>query len=144
MDIKNKSAGFEYFIEDKYDAGMILTGTEVKALRDGTASFNDSYCLLDKGALSIKGLHISPYKFGSYANHNPLRERKLLLNKKELLKIAQKIKEKGFTIIPLRIYFNENGYAKIQIGLGKGKKVHDKRDAIKQRESDREIKRYLK
>jgi SsrA-binding protein len=144
MDIKNKSAGFEYFIEDKFDAGMILTGTEVKALRDGSASFNDSYCLLDNGALYIKGLHISPYKFGSYANHNPTRERKLLLNKKELLKIAQKIKEKGFTIIPLKIYFNENGYAKIQIGLGKGKKIHDKRDSIKQRDSDREIKRYLK
>lgn len=144
MDIKNKSAGYEYFIEDKFDAGMVLTGTEVKALRDGSASFNDSYCLLDKGSLYIKGLHISPYKFGSYANHNPLRERKLLLKKKELLKIAQKIKEKGFTIIPLRIYFNDNGYAKIQIGLGKGKKVHDKRDSIKQRDSDREIKRFLK
>lgn len=144
MEIKNRSASFEFFIEDKFDAGMMLTGTEVKALRDGRANFNDSYCLLDNGALYIKGLHISPYEFGSYANHNPTRERKLLLHKKELLKIAQKIKEKGLTIIPLKIYFNENGFAKIQIGLGKGKKTHDKRESIKQRESDREIKRYLK
>ena len=144
MEIKNRSASFEFFIEDKFDAGMMLTGTEVKALRDGRANFNDSYCLLDRGDLYIKGLHISPYEFGSYANHNPTRERKLLLHKKELLKIAQKMKEKGLTIIPLKIYFNENGFAKIQIGLGKGKKTHDKRESIKQRESDREIKRYLK
>jgi len=144
MEIKNRSASFEFFIEDKFDAGMMLTGTEVKALRDGRANFNDSYCLIDRGDLYIKGLHISPYEFGSYANHNPTRERKLLLHKKELLKIAQKIKEKGLTIIPLKIYFNENGFAKIQIGLGKGKKTHDKRESIKQRESDREIKRFLK
>ena len=144
MEIKNKSASFEYFIEDKYDAGMMLTGTEIKDIRDGSVSFNDSYCLLDRGALYIKGLHIAPYKFGSYANHDPIRERKLLLHKRELSKIAHKIKEKGYTIIPLKIYFSENGYAKIQIGLGKGKKTHDKRESIKQRESDREIKRYLK
>ena len=144
MEIKNRSASFEYFIEDKFDAGMMLTGTEVKALRDGRVSFNDSYCLLDNGSLYIKGLHISHYEFGSYANHNPTRDRKLLLHKKELLKIAQKIKEKGFTIIPIKIYFNERGFAKIQVGLGKGKKTHDKRESIKQRESDREIKRYLK
>jgi len=123
---------------------MMLTGTEVKALREGKASFNDSYCLLDKGELYIKGLHISHYSFGSYANHMPTRDRKLLLKKKELNKIAQKLKEKGLTIIPLKIYFSERGLAKIQIGLGRGKKLHDKRETIKQRESDREIKRYLK
>ncbi len=123
---------------------MMLTGTEVKAVRDGRVSFNDSYCLLDRGELYVKGLHISPYEFGSYANHNPTRERKLLLKKKELDKIAQKLKEKGFTIIPLSIYFNERGYAKMKIGLGKGKKLHDKRESIKQRESDREIKRFVK
>ena len=123
---------------------MMLTGTEVKALREGKASFNDSYCLLDKGELYIKGLHISHYSFGSYANHVPTRDRKLLLKKKELNKIAQKLKEKGLTIIPLKIYFSERGLAKIQIGLGRGKKLHDKRETIKQRESDREIKRYLK
>jgi SsrA-binding protein len=144
MEIRNKSASFEYFIEDKFDAGIILTGTEVKALREGKASFNDSYCLVDKGELYIKGLHISHYSFGSYANHVPTRDRKLLLKKKELNKIAQKLKEKGLTIIPLKIYFSERGLAKIQIGLGRGKKLHDKRETIKQRESDREIKRYLK
>jgi SsrA-binding protein len=144
MEIRNKIATFEYFIDDKFDAGMILTGTEVKALRDGRVSFNDSYCLIDHNELYIKGLHISPYEFGSYANHPPLRDRKLLLKKKELNKIIQKLKEKGLTIVPLKIYFNERGFAKIQIGLGKGKKLYDKRDSIKQRESEREIKRYLK
>lgn len=144
MEIRNRNASFEYFIEDKFDAGMVLTGTEVKALRDGRASFNDSYCLIEKGELYLKGLHISPYSFGSYANHPPLRDRKLLLKKKEINRISQKLKEKGYTIVPLRIYFNERGYAKIQIGLGKGKKLHDKRDTIRQRETDREIKRHLK
>jgi SsrA-binding protein len=144
MEIKNRSASYEYFIEDKFDAGMMLTGTEVKAIRDGRVSFNDSYCLLDRGELYLKGLHISPYEYGSYANHNPTRERKLLLKKKELDKIAHKLKEKGFTIIPLSIYFNERGYAKMKIGLGKGKKLHDKRESIKQRESEREIKRFVK
>lgn len=143
-EIRNRAATFEYFIEDKFDAGMVLTGTEVKALRDGMASFNDSYCLIDHGELYVKGLHISPYSFGSYANHNPTRDRKLLLKKKELNKIIQKLKEKGYTIVPMKIHFNERGFAKIQIGLGKGKKLHDKRESIKQRESDREMKRYLK
>ena len=123
---------------------MVLTGTEVKALRDGRASFNDSYCLIDNNELYLKGLHISPYEFGSYANHPPVRDRKLLLKRKELSKIVQKLKEKGYTIVPLKIYFNERGYAKIQIGLGKGKKLYDKRETIKQRESEREIKRHLK
>ena len=144
MEIKNRSASYEYFIEEKFDAGMILTGTEVKAIRDGRVSFNDSYCLIDRGELYVKGLHISPYEYGSYANHNPTRERKLLLKRKELGKIQQKLKEKGFTIIPLSIYFNERGYAKMKIGLGKGKKLHDKRESIKERETQREIKRYVK
>ncbi|MEY2596534.1 MAG: hypothetical protein RL634_1980 [Bacteroidota bacterium] len=144
MEIKNRSASYEYFIEEKFDAGMILTGTEVKAIRDGRVSFNDSYCLIDRGELYVKGLHISPYEYGSYANHNPTRERKLLLKKKELGKIQQKLKEKGYTIIPLSIYFNERGYAKMKIGLGKGKKLHDKRESIKERETQREIKRYVK
>jgi SsrA-binding protein len=144
MEIKNRSASYEYFIEDKFDAGMVLTGTEVKAIRDGRVSFNDSYCLIDRGELYVKALHISPYEFGSYANHNPTRERKLLLKKKELEKIIQKLKEKGYTIVPLSIYFNERGYAKMKIGLGKGKKLHDKRESIKERETQREIKRFVK
>ena len=144
MEIKNRSASYEYFIEDKFDAGMVLTGTEVKAIRDGRVSFNDSYCLIDRGELYVKALHISPYEFGSYANHNPTRERKLLLKKKELEKVIQKLKEKGYTIVPLSIYFNERGYAKMKIGLGKGKKLHDKRESIKERESQHEIKRFVK
>jgi len=143
MELRNKSATFEYFIEDKFDAGMVLTGTEVKSLRDGRVSFNDSYCLIDRGEMYVKGLHIADYSFGSYSNHPPVRDRKLLLKKKEISRITQKLKDKGFTIIPLKIYFNERGFAKIQIGLAKGKKLHDKRDSIKQRETDREIKRYL-
>ena len=143
MELRNKSATFEYFIEDKFDAGMVLTGTEVKSLREGRVSFNDSYCLIDRGEMYVKGLHIAHYSFGSYSNHPPVRDRKLLLKKKEISRITQKLKDKGFTIIPLKIYFNERGFAKIQIGLAKGKKLHDKRDSIKQRETDREIKRYL-
>jgi SsrA-binding protein len=144
MEIKNRSAYFEYQIDDKYDAGMVLTGTEVKSLRSGKVSFNDSYCLFQDGELFIKSLHISEYELGTYANHNPVRDRKLLLNKKELKKMMGKIKEKGFTIIPLRIFFSESGKAKVQIGLARGKKLHDKRESIKQREADRELRRINK
>jgi SsrA-binding protein len=143
MELRNKSATFEYFIEDKFDVGMVLTGTEVKSLREGRVSFNDSYCLIDRGEMYVKGLHIAHYSFGSYSNHPPVRDRKLLLKKKEISRITQKLKDKGFTIIPLKIYFNERGFAKMQIGLAKGKKLHDKRESVKQRESEREIKRYL-
>ena len=144
MELRNKSATYEYFIEEKYEAGMILTGTEVKSLRNGTVSFTDSYCLLNNNELFIKGLHISPCGPGSYANAPATRERKLLLTKKEIQKIQQKLRDKGLTIIPLRIFFNDRGYAKIQIGIARGKKLHDKRESIKQREADREIKRFVK
>lgn len=139
--IRNRSAFHEYSIDDTYMAGMVLTGTEVKSLREGKASFNDSYCYFNKGELWIKSLHIAEYSHGTYHNHNPLRERKLLLNKKELKKLESKIKEKGYTIVPLQILFNEKGLAKIEIGLGKGKKLHDKRESIKTRDAEREIKR---
>jgi SsrA-binding protein len=144
MEIRNRSAYYEYQIDDKYDAGMVLTGTEVKALRSGKASFNDAYCLFHGDELYVRSLHISEYERGTYNNHDPLRERKLLLNRKELRKIQGKIKEKGFTIIPLRIFFAESGKAKIQIGLARGKKLHDKRESIKQREADRELRRITK
>ena len=144
MEIKNRSAYFEYQIDDKYDAGMVLTGTEVKSLRSGKVSFNDSYCIFQGNELYIKSLHISEYELGTYANHNPVRDRKLLLHKKELRKMMGKIKEKGFTIIPLKIYFAESGKAKVQIGLARGKKLHDKRESIKQREADRELRRIHK
>lgn len=143
-EIRNRQAYYDYFIDDKYDAGMMLTGTEVKSLRAGRASFNDSYCYFDKGELWIKSLHIAEYSHGTSSNHDPLRERKLLLNKKELRKIEGKIKDKGVTVVPLRIFFSEKGLAKIEIGLGKGKKLYDKRETIKQRDTEREMKKYLK
>ena len=144
MEIKNRSAYFEYYIDDKYIAGIMLTGTEVKSLRAGKASFNDSYCLFQKGELWIKSFHIAEYSHGTVNNHDPLRERKLLLNARELKKIQAKIKEKGYTIIPLRLFFNEKNLAKVEIGLGKGKKLHDKRESIKQRDTEREMKRFVK
>lgn len=144
MEIKNRSAYYEYQIDDKLDAGMVLTGTEVKSLRAGKASFNDSYCLFQGDELFVRSLHISEYTQGTYNNHNPLRERKLLLNKKELRKWHAKIKEKGYTIIPLRIYFAQTGKAKIEIGLAKGKKLHDKRESIKERDAKRELDRLKK
>lgn len=142
--IKNRPVTFEFAIEDKLTAGIMLTGSEIKSVREGKVSFNDSYCFFHEGELWIKSLHIAEYVNAGYAGHDPVRERKLLLNKKELRKWAQKMKEKGLTIVPLAMYINEKGYAKLDIGLAKGKKVHDKRESIKQRDVDREIKRYLK
>jgi len=143
MEIKNRSAYFEYFIDNKYDAGIVLTGTEVKSLREGKANFSDAYCYINKGEVWVKNLHIAEYTLGSSNNHDPVRERKLLLQKREIKKIESKLKEKGYTLIPLRIFFNEKRLAKIEIGLGKGKKMHDKRETIRQRDTDREMKRYL-
>ena len=143
-ELKNRSAYFEYAIEDKYIAGMVLTGTEIKSIRGSRVSFNDSFCYFSKGELFVKSLHISEYSHGTYANHDPLRERKLLLTKRELRKLENKIKERGYSIIPLRIFITDKSLAKIEIGLGKGKKLHDKRESIKQRETDREIRRFLK
>ena len=143
-EIRNRQAYYDYFIDDKYDAGMVLTGTEVKSLRAGRASFNDSYCYFHRGEMWIKSLHIAEYSHGTSSNHDPLRERKLLLNKKELRKIESKIKEKGVTVVPLRIFFSEKGLAKIELGLGKGKKLYDKRETIKQRDNQREMKKFIR
>jgi len=143
-EIKNRSAYFDYFIEDKFDAGMVLAGTEVKSIREGKVSFVDSFCYLDKGELWVKNMHIAEYRFGTTNNHLAVHDRKLLLTKRELRKLETKTKEKGYTIVPLRIFFSEKGLVKMEIGLGKGKKQYDKRETIKQRDSDREIKRYLK
>ena len=123
---------------------MVLTGTEVKSLRAGRASFNDSYCYFNHGELWIKSLHIAEYSHGTSNNHDPARERKLLLNKKELRRSKRKIKEKGLTVVPLRIFFSEKGLAKMEIGLGKGKKLYDKRETIKQRDNEREMKKFIK
>lgn len=141
MHLSNKKAYYEYFFEDTLTAGIVLSGTEIKSLRLGKASFNDSYCVFFKGELFVKSLHISEYAFGTYTNHAPMQERKLLLNKRELKKWEEKTKEKGYSIIPLKIFINEKGLAKMEIGLGKGKKIYDKRNTIKERENDRDIKR---
>ncbi|HEU4861625.1 MAG TPA: SsrA-binding protein SmpB [Chitinophagaceae bacterium] len=142
MEIKNRSAFHEYFFDNKYVAGIVLTGTEVKSLRAGKASFNDSYCIIHKGEMWLKSLHIAEYSHGTVNNHDPVRDRKLLLQKREINKIESKLKEKGYTLIPLLIFFNDKNLIKVEIGLGKGKKLHDKRETIKKRDVEREMKRY--
>src|SRR3984893_19506845 len=122
---------------------MVLAGTEVKSIREGKVSFADSFCVFYQGELWIKSMHIAEYRFGTTNNHMAVHDRKLLLTKKELRKLENKIKDKGYTIVPLRIFFNENGYAKLEIGLGKGKKLYDKRESLKERDTQKEIKRYL-
>jgi len=144
MDIKNRSAYYEYFIDAKYEAGVVLLGTEVKSLRAGKASFNDSYCIIHQGEMWLKSLHIAEYSHGTVNNHDPVRDRKLLLTKREIRKIEGKLKEKGYTLIPLRIFLNDKNLVKIEIGLGKGKKLYDKRETIKQKDVEREMKRYVK
>ena len=143
-EIKNRSAYHEYFIDAKYEAGMVLLGTEVKSIRAGKVSFNDSYCLLDKGEMWLKSLHVAEYSHGNINNHDPVRDRKLLLKKREIRKIEGKLKEKGYTLIPLRIFFNEKNFVKIELALAKGKKLYDKRESIKQKDVEREMKRHLK
>ncbi len=142
-EIKNRSAYHDYFIEDKYDAGMVLAGTEVKSIRDGKVNFVDSFCVFFRGELWVRNMHIAEYRFGTTNNHLAVHDRKLLLHKRELRKLENKLKETGYTLVPLRIFFNEKGYAKLEIGLGKGKKNYDKRESIKQRDTQKEIKRHL-
>lgn len=145
INIKNRSATFEYAIEDRLKAGIVLTGSEIKSVRNGKVSFADSYCLFNSsGELWIKSMHIAEYVNAGYAGHVPVTDRKLLLTRKELNKWQAKVKEKGYSIIPLSMFINEKGYAKVEIGLGRGKKLHDKRESIKSRDVDREIKRFLK
>ncbi len=122
---------------------MVLLGTEIKSLRAGRVSFNDSYCLVDNGEIWLKSLHIAEYSHGTTNNHDPVRDRKLLLEKREIKKITAKLKEKGYTLVPLSIYFKDR-LAKIEIGLAKGKKLHDKRETIKQKDVEREMKRFMK
>jgi SsrA-binding protein len=144
LEIKNRQAYHEYFIDTKYEAGMVLLGTEIKSMRTGKVSFNDSYCLIDEGEVWLKSLNIAQYSHGNMNNHDPVRDRKLLLHKKEITKIVAKLKEKGYTLVPLRIFMNSKNFAKIEIGLAKGKKLHDKRESIKQKDVEREMKRYIK
>ena len=144
MSIQNRSAYHDYAIDDKYDAGMVLVGTEVKSIREGKVSFVDSFCLFFKDELYVRNLHIAEYRFGTTNNQIAVHDRKLLLTKRELRKLQAKIKEKGYSIIPLKIFFNEKGLAKMEIGLGRGKKTHDKRESMRKKDAEREMKRYMK
>lgn len=144
INIKNRKARFNYEITDTYTAGIVLTGTEIKSIRLGKANLTDSYCIVEHNEVWLKGLHISEYFYGSYNNHNVRRDRKLLLNKKEIQKISKLASEPGYTIVPLRIFINDKGYAKVVIGIGRGKKQYDKRQTIKEREDKRTIGRILK
>ncbi|MCU0317781.1 MAG: SsrA-binding protein SmpB [Amoebophilaceae bacterium] len=138
--IKNKRASFEYTFLDKYTAGMVLTGTEIKSIRAGKVSLQEAYCYFAERALWVKGMHIAAYEQGNIYNHVENRERKLLLNKRELKKLLRN-KEKGLTIIPVQLFINERGLAKLQIALSKGKKLHDKRRSIREREAERTMRR---
>lgn len=142
--IKNKRASFEYFILEKYVAGIVLTGTEIKSIRNGKASLADAYGLFENGELFIRGMHIAEYSYGTYNNHLAKRDRKLLLNKRELKKLFIKVKEKGLTLVPLVLFINERGLAKLEIGLAQGKHHYDKREDLKKKDSQREIDRHFK
>ncbi|MDE6144103.1 MAG: SsrA-binding protein SmpB [Muribaculaceae bacterium] len=144
VNIKNRKATFNYEIGDTYTAGMVLTGTEIKSIRSGKANLSDSYCVVDHGEVWVKGMHVSEYFYGSYNNHEARRDRKLLLNRKEISKIEKQSSDAGFTIVPLRIFISEKGFAKMVIGIGKGKKEYDKRQSIKEREDRRDMDRMFK
>ena len=137
--IENRKARFDYHIEDSITCGIALTGTEIKSIRSGKAQLKDSFAKIEKGEVWLYNCHISPYQFGNRFNHTPLRKRKLLLHAKEILKLYGKIKEKNLVLVPLKIFFSRN-WAKLELGLGKGKKVYDKREAIKKKELQRSIK----
>ncbi len=139
--IKNRKAEYEYFLLSRLTAGIVLTGTEIKSIREGKANLTDAWCRIDNEELWVVGLHIAEYSRGGHYNHTPLRERKLLVNKKELRKLSSKIKEKGTSIIPTLLFINENGYAKLEIAIAKGKKQYDKRETIKEKDVIRDMSR---
>ena len=141
IEIKNKRAGFEYEFIDNYTAGIVLTGTEIKSIRAGKASLVDSYCYFVRGELYVKNMHVSEYWWGTYNAHDPRRDRKLLLSRKELNKLQRAVKEKGLTIVGVKLYIADNGYAKILIALARGKKEYDKRASIKEKDLRREMER---
>ena len=144
INIKNKKAYFDYEIVEKLVAGIQLTGTEIKSIRQGRVSLVDSYCYFVKNELWLKGVRISQYDQGSYNNHDPYRDRKLLMNRRELNKLEKKTREKGFTIVALRLFLGNSGYAKLEIGLARGKKQYDKREVIKQKDLKRDMDRLGK
>ena len=139
----NKKARHDYFIEEVYEAGLVLTGTEIKSLRQGRVNLKESYAKIEKGEVFIYNMHISPYEQGNRYNHDPLRPRKLLLHRKEINKLIGETKEQGYTLVPLKVYL-KNGFAKVLIGLGRGKKQYDKREDLKKKEAKRDIERAFR
>jgi len=141
INIRNRQASFEFELLDKYVAGLVLMGTEIKSIREGKVNLQDGYCYFSNGELFVKGINITPYAQGTHYNHEAQRERKLLLKRMELKKLERKVEEKGLTLVPVRLFINDRGYAKMEIALARGKKVHDKRDNIKERDAKRELNR---
>lgn len=144
VQIRNKKASFEYFFVDTYTAGIVLTGTEIKSIRLGKASLVDTYCYVTNGEMWLKGMNISPYFYGSYSNHEAKRERKLLLNRREINRLVEATKAPGYTIVPTLVFLDENGRAKVDIALARGKKEYDKRQTLKAKEDRREMERAMK
>lgn len=144
VQIKNRRADFDYLIVDQYIAGIVLTGTEIKSIRLGKASLVDTFCYINNGEVWVKNMYVAEYFYGSYNNHNVRRDRKLLLTKKEIQKLSQDTKTPGFTIVPLSLYIDGNGRAKLKIALAKGKKEYDKRQTLKEKEDRREMERIVK
>lgn len=144
VQIKNKKASFEYFFMETFTAGIVLTGTEIKSIRMGKASLVDTFCFINNGEIWVKGMNISPYFYGSYNNHEAKRDRKLLLNKREIHKLQESTKQIGYTIVPTLVFIDKNGRAKMDIALAKGKKEFDKRQTLKEKEDRREMDRAMK
>lgn len=144
INIKNRRASFDYEFIEKYNAGIILTGTEIKSVRAGKASLVDSYCYFDKGELWVKGIHIAEYRLGTYYNHEEKRERKLLLTRKELRKLERNVKETGLTIVPTKMFLTEKGWVKLRIALARGKKEYDKRESLKLKDAKKDMDRAMK
>lgn len=144
INIKNKRASFDYEFIETYTAGIVLTGTEIKSIRQGKASLVDTFCIFEKGELWVRNMYIAEYFYGSYNNHVARRDRKLLLSKKELKKMARLVKETGYTIVPIRIFLNDRGLAKVNIAVAKGKKQYDKRQSLREKDDKRAMDRAMK
>lgn len=144
IQIRNKKASFEYFFVQTFTAGIVLTGTEIKSIRLGKASLVDTYCLIINGEVWVKGMNISPYFYGSYNNHEAKRDRKLLLNRREINKLQDAVKQVGYTIVPLLVFIDDKGRAKMDIAIARGKKEFDKRQTLKEKEDKREMDRAIK
>lgn len=144
INIKNKRATFDYELLDTYTAGIVLTGTEIKSIRLGKASLVDTFCIIEKGELWVRNMYIAEYFYGTYNNHAARRDRKLLLNRKELKKIERGVKETGFTIVPTRLFINDRGLAKLVVAVAKGKKQYDKRQSLREKDDKRQMDRVMK